>query len=81
MGVKAEDWSPCPYRYENKLGWRTDMVRTGLLLDNEAVQSTMEVDFLRLPNNELCLFYCKKNSNDDCRVMMRKSKDDGDHLE
>jgi len=37
----------------------------------------MEVDFLRLSSGGMCLFYCRKNDNDDCRVMMRKSKDDG----
>jgi predicted neuraminidase len=74
---EGEDWSPCRIAMktssDNGLTWS----ETGILLDNESVQSTMEVDFLRLPNNDLCLFYCKKNSNDDCRVMMRKSSDDG----
>ncbi len=47
------------------------------ILENEGTECTMEVDFLRLPSGDLALFYCRKNGGDDCRVMMRKSRDDG----
>lgn len=75
-GGEGEDWSPC--RIAKKISNDGGMTwsETGVLLENEAVQSTMEVDFLRLPSGDICLFYCRKNGNDDCRVMMRKSNDE-----
>lgn len=76
-GGEGEDWSPCRIAMKTSSDGGATWSESGILLDNEAAQSTMEVDFLRLPNGDLCLFYCKKNSNDDCRVMMRKSEDDG----
>ena len=38
----------------------------------------MEVNFLRLHNGNLALFYCQKNTpTTDCRIMMRTSSDEG----
>ncbi|HPO12110.1 MAG TPA: sialidase family protein [Candidatus Hydrogenedentes bacterium] len=48
------------------------------LVENDGGCNVMEVNFLRLKNNDIALFYCQKNSEDkDCRVMMRVSKDEG----
>ena len=48
------------------------------LVENDGGCNVMEVNFLRLKNNDIALFYCQKNSEEkDCRVMMRRSADDG----
>ncbi|MCC6488217.1 MAG: exo-alpha-sialidase [Candidatus Hydrogenedentes bacterium] len=48
------------------------------LIENDGGCNVMEVNFLRLKDGKLALFYCQKNSESaDCRVMMRTSSDDG----
>ena len=48
------------------------------LVENDGGCNVMEVNFLRLQDNRIALFYCQKNSeNIDCRVMMRTSNDEG----
>lgn len=48
------------------------------LVENDGGCNVMEVNFLRLKNGEIALFYCQKNSESkDCRVMMRTSSDEG----
>ncbi|MBN2311183.1 MAG: exo-alpha-sialidase [Candidatus Hydrogenedentes bacterium] len=48
------------------------------LVDNDGGCNVMEVNFLRLTNGHIALFYCQKNSEStDCRVMMRTSPDEG----
>ena len=48
------------------------------LVENDGGCNVMEVNFLRLKDNRIALFYCQKNSEDaDCRVMMRTSQDEG----
>ncbi|HOH31459.1 MAG TPA: sialidase family protein, partial [Candidatus Hydrogenedentes bacterium] len=48
------------------------------LVENDGGCNVMEVNFLRLKDNSIALFYCQKNTEDsDCRVMMRVSKDEG----
>ena len=48
------------------------------LVENDGGCNVMEVNFVRLKNGDLALFYCQKNSEDaDCRVMMRTSNDEG----
>jgi len=48
------------------------------LVENDGGCNVMEVNFLRLKDGGIALFYCQKNSeNADCRVMMRVSKDEG----
>jgi sialidase-1 len=73
----GDDWAPArlaqKFSDDGGLTWS----ETTTLLENEGKQATMEVDFLRLPSGDIALFYCQKNGNDDLRVMMRKSKDDG----
>ncbi|MDQ1257841.1 MAG: Exo-alpha-sialidase [Candidatus Hydrogenedentes bacterium] len=49
-----------------------------VLIENDGGCNVMEVNFLRLRDSRIALFYCQKNSEDiDCRVMMRTSKDEG----
>ena len=48
------------------------------LVENDGGCNVMEVNFLRLKDNSIALFYCQKNSEStDCRVMMRVSNDEG----
>ena len=48
------------------------------LIENDGGCNVMEVNFLRLKNGDIALFYCQKNSElIDCRVMMRTSSDEG----
>jgi len=48
------------------------------LVENDGGCNVMEVNFMRLKDDRIALFYCQKNSEDkDCRVMMRTSADEG----
>ncbi|MCC6694749.1 MAG: exo-alpha-sialidase [Candidatus Hydrogenedentes bacterium] len=48
------------------------------LIENDGGCNVMEVNFIRLKDGKLALFYCQKNSESaDCRVMMRTSGDEG----
>ena len=48
------------------------------LVENDGGCNVMEVNFLRLRDGHIALFYCQKNSeSEDCRVMMRTSSDEG----
>lgn len=50
------------------------------LVENDGVCNVMEVNFLRLKNGDIALFYCRCMNNKgetDCRVMMRTSSDEG----
>ncbi len=48
------------------------------LVENDGGCNVMEVNFLRLRDGRIALFYCQKNSeSEDCRVMMRVSSDEG----
>ncbi len=48
------------------------------LVENDGGCNVMEVNFLRLKDARIALFYCQKNSEStDCRVMMRTSSDEG----
>jgi len=47
------------------------------LVENDGGCNVMEVNFLRLRDGRIALFYCQKNSeSSDCRVMMRISGDE-----
>lgn len=43
---------------------------------NEGGFNVMSVSLLRLPNDEIALFYMRKNSLEDCRPVMRVSRDE-----
>ena len=48
------------------------------LVENDGGCNVMEVNFLRLLNGDIALFYCQKNTEStDCRIMMRTSSDEG----
>ena len=48
------------------------------LVENDGGCNVMEVNFLRLRSGGLAVLYCQKNSEDeDCRIMMRASTDEG----
>jgi predicted neuraminidase len=48
------------------------------LVENDGGCNVMEVNFLRLLDGKLALFYCQKNTEStDCRIMMRTSSDEG----
>ena len=47
-----------------------------VLVNNDAAQNVMSVSFLRLPDRRILLFYLRKNSDADCRVQMRISRDE-----
>ena len=48
-----------------------------VLIRNEGKQNVMSVSLLRLKNNEIAMFYLRKNSSTDCRPYVRFSKDEG----
>jgi len=48
------------------------------LVNNDGGCNVMEVNFVTLASGDLALFYCQKNAEEqDCRVMMRVSTDEG----
>ena len=48
------------------------------LVENDGGCNVMEVNFLRLRNGDIALFYLQKNTEaTDCRIMMRTSSDEG----
>lgn len=47
-----------------------------IVLPNEGKTNIMSVSLLRLSDNSIALFYLRKNSDTDCRLFMRTSKDE-----
>lgn len=58
-------------------GGKTWSLRYGPVLENEGKKNVMSVSLLRLAENEIAMFYLRKNSNEDCVPMMRLSTDEG----
>jgi sialidase-1 len=48
-----------------------------VLQPNDGQQNVMSVSLLRLDNGELMLGYLRKNSDADCRMVVRRSRDEG----
>lgn len=48
------------------------------VVEQEGTQNVMSVSLLRLPNDEIALFYLRKNSIEDCLPMVRFSTDEGE---
>ena len=46
------------------------------IIENEGTMNVMSVSLLRMKNDEIALFYLKKNSTTDCIPMVRFSKDE-----
>lgn len=48
------------------------------LIENDGGRNVMEVNFMRLKNDDIAIFYCRKETQStDCRVMMQTSSDEG----
>ena len=58
-------------------GGRTWSLRYEPVLENEGKKNVMSVSLLRLNENEIAMFYLRKNSLEDCIPMMRLSTDEG----
>lgn len=48
-----------------------------IVLSNEGSANIMSVSLLRLKNNKIALFYLRKNSDEDCRMYLRTSRNEG----
>ena len=48
-----------------------------IVVTNDAAQNVMSVSLLRRRRDDLALFYLKKNSDSDCRPVLRVSSDEG----
>ncbi len=55
------------------LSWTTD---SEMVLANEGGMNVMSVSLLRLAPDEIGLFYLRKNGTDDCRLYLRRSRDE-----
>lgn len=58
-------------------GGRTWTAEDSVIVPNEGGMNVMSVSLLRLKNDALALFYLLKNSERDCRPVMRLSRDEG----
>lgn len=61
----------------SKDGGRTWSAKSEIVVPNEGGMNVMSVSMLRLKDGLLALFYLRKNSEADCRPVMRVSKDEG----
>lgn len=62
---------------ESRDGGLTWSAEDRLVVANEARQNVMSVTLLRLADGRVALFYLRKNSNEDCRPVVRFSTDEG----
>ena len=58
-------------------GGRTWNMEDAVVIENEGGMNVMSVSLLRLQEGSIALFYLRKNSEDDCRPLMRLSRDEG----
>jgi hypothetical protein len=58
-------------------GGRTWTPKDLPVVANEGGLNVMSVSLVRLAEDEIGLFYLRKNASDDCRMMMRRSVDEG----
>jgi predicted neuraminidase len=58
-------------------GGKTWTKEDRLIVENEGGMNVMSVSLLRLQGGEIALFYLRKNSEQDCRPLMRISSDEG----
>ena len=59
-------------------GGRTWSARDRVAVANEGGMNVMSVSLLRLRDGALALFYLRKNSTEDCRPVLRVSRDEGE---
>jgi len=62
------------YSYDKGETWTE---RDEVIVENEGKENVMSVSLLRLKNEEIVLGYMVKNSFQDCKYYIRKSKDEG----
>lgn len=62
---------------ESSDGGRTWGEKDTVVVPNEGGCNVMSVSLLRLCSGDLALFYLRKNSLQDCRPLMRRSRDEG----
>lgn len=76
---KGSDHDPAHLagRYSSD-GGRTWTAEDRTIVSNEGGMNVMSVSLLRLQNGEIALFYLRKNSERDCRPVMRVSRDEGE---
>lgn len=60
--------------HDGGLTWSTNDV---VVVANEGNQNVMSVSLVRLRSGPIALFYLRKNSNADCRPLVRFSRDEG----
>lgn len=58
-------------------GGRTWSSEDETVVPNEGGMNVMSVSLLRLQSGDIALFYLRKNSTEDCRPLLRISKDEG----
>ena len=58
-------------------GGRTWSGTDAVLVENEGKHNVMSVSLLRLQDGRIALAYLRKNSPEDCRLMLRTSSDEG----
>lgn len=61
----------------SKDGGRTWSDQDERVLDNEGEMNVMSVSLLQLDNEEIAMFYLRKNTTDDCLPYVRFSRDEG----
>lgn len=76
-GDSSSDHAPAflAGRYSDD-GGETWTLEDEMIVSNEGEMNVMSVSLLRLQNDDIALFYLRKNSTKDCIPMMRISKDD-----
>jgi Neuraminidase (sialidase) len=76
-GDSSSDHAPAflAGRYSDD-GGKTWTREDEVIVANEGGMNVMSVSLLRLQNNDIALFYLRKNSTKDCIPMMRVSKDE-----
>lgn len=62
------------FSWDGGLTWSKD---DGIIVANEGTQNVMCVSLLRRKDGSIALFYIRKNSDLDCRPLMRISRDEG----
>lgn len=77
-GTSGADHAPAHLagRYSSD-GGRTWTKEDSVIVKNEGGMNVMSVSLLRLRGGQIALFYLRKNSQQDCRPMMRISRDEG----
>ncbi len=77
LGSKDADHAPAELaaRFSGD-GGRTWSLREFQVVRNEGGQNVMSVSLLRMPGGEIGLFYLRKNSAQDCRLYLRRSRDE-----